>query len=184
MKWLKFFNLFSSSKKTPKQDKGLFLFANTSEVIAAEKVLKEAGYKFKVVGPPPAVRKGCDLALEVLVVESLGCKNLLLKKQIEPLDFLVLDAEEELLQPVDLFKVVDFGDYFMVRAANMKISVEKKSGRIVNVSGGGCPDVPYLASLLIGKTLKEAPNPRECGHTLCGYALGLAFEEIQKRCLF
>lgn len=172
-------------KKTKKtlQDKGLFLFANTSEVIRAEKVLKESGYKLKVVGPPPAVRKGCDLAIEILAVEALGCKNVLQKIGLEPLEFIVLRDDDELLKPVDLFKTTDLGEYLLVRAANMKISIHKKTLEIVNISGGGCPDVPYLARLLVGKKLTSAPNPKEVGHTLCGYALGLAFEELKKQCL-
>jgi hypothetical protein len=71
----------------------------------------------------------------------------------------------------------------MVRAANMKLTVDKETLTIVNISGGGCPDVPYLAKELVGKTLNEAPAPREIGHTLCGYALQLAFEEMGRRCL-
>jgi len=39
----------------------------------------------------------------------------------------------------------------MVRAANMKLTIDKKTRMIVNISGGGCPDVPYLASQMIGK---------------------------------
>jgi hypothetical protein len=70
----------------------------------------------------------------------------------------------------------------MVRAANMKITVAKADRRIVNVSGGGCPDVPWLASQLVGRTLDTAPNPRGIGHTLCGYALALAFEEMRRQC--
>jgi len=65
----------------------------------------------------------------------------------------------------------------------MKITVSKESLEIVNVSGGGCPDVPYLAQEMVGKKLTEAPSPREIGHTLCGYALQLAFEEIRRICL-
>jgi hypothetical protein len=83
---------------------------------------------------------------------------------------------------VDLFNVKDFGDYLMVRAANMKITVEKAERRIVNISGGGCPDVPFLAERLIGKTLTQAPEPRTLGSTLCGYALQLAYEELRRRC--
>ncbi|MFN2355777.1 MAG: hypothetical protein ABR512_14810 [Desulfopila sp.] len=49
-------------------------------------------------------------------------------------------------------------------------------------SGGGCPDVPYLAAMLVGKTLEEAPRPRDIGHTLCGYALQLAYEDIRRQC--
>ena len=70
----------------------------------------------------------------------------------------------------------------MVRAANMKLTVEKETLTIVNISGGGCPDVPYLAKEMVGRTLKETPRPREIGHTLCGYALQLAFEEMGRRC--
>ena len=81
-----------------------------------------------------------------------------------------------------LFQFKDFGAHMMVRAANMKLVVEKESRRIVNISGGGCPDVPYLAREMVGKTLDEAPRPRDIGHTLCGYALELAFEETLIRC--
>ena len=70
----------------------------------------------------------------------------------------------------------------MVRAANMKITIEKKTRTIVNISGGGCPDVPFLADQLTGKTLEEAPKPKEIGHTLCGYALQLAYEEVERQC--
>jgi hypothetical protein len=69
----------------------------------------------------------------------------------------------------------------MVRAANMKITIRKKDMKIVNISGGGCPDVPYLAHEMIGKTLAEAPRPRDLGHTLCGYALDLAYEELLRK---
>ena len=47
---------------------------------------------------------------------------------------------------------------------------------------GGCPDVPYLAREMIGKSLLEAPKPQDIGHTLCGYALHLAYEEMVRRC--
>jgi hypothetical protein len=70
----------------------------------------------------------------------------------------------------------------MVRAANMKLTVDKRSRRIVNVSGGGCPDVPFLAESLVGRRLDEAPPPRALGRTLCGYALELAFQEMLARC--
>ena len=83
---------------------------------------------------------------------------------------------------MDLFQIKDFGTHLMVRAANMKLTIEKNSRTIVNISGGGCPDVPYLAVRLIGLRLDKAPHPRGIGHTLCGYALALAFEEMQRQC--
>jgi len=179
MKWLnKVF--FSKKDKTSERLKlGLLLFENTSEVIKAEKILQKEGYKIKVVGPPPEVRKGCDLAIEVPVIEITGILNLLKTKGIEPLDFISF-SENEILKPVDLFQVKDFGNYLMVRAANMKITVDKKTLVIVNVSGGGCPDVPYLASILVGVSLKDTFSPKDLAHTLCGYALHLAFKKAKE----
>jgi hypothetical protein len=93
----------------------------------------------------------------------------------------VVPVTAPLLTPVDLFHTKDFGEYLMVRAANMKITIFKQTRTIVNISGGGCPDVPYLAQNMVGKTLAEAPRPRDLGHTLCGYALQLAYEELQRK---
>jgi hypothetical protein len=90
----------------------------------------------------------------------------------------VVPVTAPLLAPVSLFQTKDFGDYLMVRAANMKITMDKKDMKIVNISGGGCPDVPYLAQEMVGKTLAQAPRPGDLGHTLCGYALELAYEEL------
>ena len=65
----------------------------------------------------------------------------------------------------------------MVKAGNMKITYEKSSGIIVNVSGGGCPDIPYLHAELIDKRLGEAPRPKDLGFTLCALMLDRALEE-------
>jgi len=94
----------------------------------------------------------------------------------------VVPVQSALLEPVNLFQTKDFGEYLMIRAANMKLTVDKKTMTIVNVSGGGCPDVPFLAQEMVGKPLSEAPSPRAIGHTLCGYALQLAYEEMIRRC--
>jgi hypothetical protein len=87
-----------------------------------------------------------------------------------------------MLKPVDLYYVKDFGQYRMVRAANMKLTIDKNSLIIANISGGGCPDIPYLAAEMVGKSLSGAPSPREIGHTLCGYTLHLAYEEMRRLC--
>lgn len=159
--------------------RALLIFENTSEVIKAENLLKKEGYKIRVVGPPPEVRKGCDLAIEIPIVESIGILNLLEKNKIDLVEFLPL-SNDETLKPVELFHIKDFGDYIMVRAANMKLTVEKRTLKIVNISGGGCPDVPYLASLLIGKTLNDLSSLNELAHTLCGYALALAYKKVRE----
>jgi hypothetical protein len=159
---------------------GLLIFEHTSEVIKAESLLKAAGVNVCVKGPPPEVRTGCDLAIEFPIISELKVSRVLKEAKLEPLQ--ILPLYDLLLEPVNLFNVKDFGDYLMVRAANMKITVEKSERRIVNISGGGCPDVPFLAERLIGKTLTQAPEPRTLGSTLCGYALQLAYEELRRRC--
>ncbi|XXJ18048.1 DUF3343 domain-containing protein [Desulfovibrio caledoniensis] len=161
-------------------DRGLLVFEHTSEVIRAEKLLRETGRDIRVMGPPPEIQRGCDLVVEFPLMEKLDILRILAEAGTEPLESVPVTGP--LLSPVDLFQVKDFGDHLMVRAANMKLTVEKGTRRIVNVSGGGCPDVPYIAARLIGRTLDEAPSPREIGHTLCGYALELAHEEMVRLC--
>ena len=168
------------SKTASDQDRGILVFEHTSEVIKAESVLKKDGWEVRVVGPPPEIRSGCDLVIEIPLIEELNILRMLEKVGVRPLQ--IVPVSSPLLQPVDLFQIKDFGKYLMVRAANMKLTVEKKTLLIVNISGGGCPDVPYLASEIIGRSLDEAPSPRQIGHTLCGYALQLAYEEMRRQC--
>ncbi len=179
--------LFSFLKKrnklspAPKQvDKGFLVFANTSEVIRAEKILKAQGFAIRVMGPPPEIRSGCDLVIEFPLIETLQIKKLLEEARVPP--WQIVPVSGPLLQPVDLFQIKDYDRYLMIRAANMKLTIEKETLLIANISGGGCPDVPFLARELVGKTLNQAPNPLDIGHTLCGYALHLAFQEAKRRC--
>ena len=169
-----------SSSGAKSQDRGILVFENTSEVIRAENVLKEKGWTIRVMGPPPEIRTGCDLVIEFPLIEELNILRTLEGADVFPLQ--VVPVSSPLLQPVDLFHTKDFGRYLMVRAANMKLTVDKETQLIVNVSGGGCPDVPYLASEMVGKSLADAPSPRKIGHTLCGYALQLAYEEMKLLC--
>ena len=161
-------------------DLGILVFENTSEVIQAENALKKAGWSIRVMGPPPEIQTGCDLVIEFPLIEELNILRELDNADVSPLQ--VVPVKSPLLQPVDLFQTKDFGRYLMVRAANMKLTVDKETQKIVNVSGGGCPDVPYLAREMVGRSLDEGPSPGEIGHTLCGYALQLAYEEMRRRC--
>jgi len=161
-------------------DRGILVFENTSEVIRAESILKTKGWKIRIMGPPPEIRSGCDLAIEFPLIEELNILRTLQEAAIIPLE--IVPVNSPLLQPVNLFHAKDFGKYLMIRAANMKLTVEKETLTIVNISGGGCPDVPYLAQEMVGKSLTEALSPREIGHTLCGYALQLAYEEMRRQC--
>ena len=180
-----FFNIFKQRKSEPvpegsKLDRGILVFENTSEVIRAERILKENGWDIRVMGPPPEIRSGCDLIIEIPLIEELNILRTLEDAGNPPLQ--TVPVSSPLLQPVDLFHKKDFGRFLMVRAANMKLTIDKETRTIVNVSGGGCPDVPYLAQEMVGKNLRKAPDPREIGHTLCGYALQLAYEEMIRRC--
>ena len=76
-----------------------------------------------------------------------------------------------------LMKTVDYGDYVMVRCGNMKITYQKASGTIVNISGGGCPDIPYLGMKLYGTVIGQGPEPRELGKTICAYTLEHAYQK-------
>ncbi len=178
LSWLRAW--FGKKPDQARSDRGLLVFANTGEVLRAEKVLTEAGFSVQVQGPPPELRSGCDLVVVFPLVDQLRALRVLDQAGLPPLQ--AVPAAGPLLEPVSLFQVKDFGPWLMVRAANMKLTVDKRTRVIVNVSGGGCPDVPYLARELTGKPLDAAPRPRDLGHTLCGYALDLAFEEMLRRC--
>lgn len=179
------FKIFKRKKvTTPKEkspDRGFLSFHDTSEVIKAESLLREKGWEVRVMGPPPELRTGCDMVIEFPLIEQLNILRLLEENRIAPIE--VVPVDNPLLKPVDLFQTMDYGQYLMVRAANMKLTIDKETLRIVNISGGGCPDVPYLGAKLVGKDLRQAPPPRELGHTLCGYALQLAYEEMKSQCL-
>lgn len=180
MAWWPFGKRAKQPAPTPTGDRGILVFSHTSEVIRAEKALKEAGWSIRVMGPPPEIQSGCDLVIEIPIIEELNILRVLDQASLSPLE--VVPVSGPLLKPVDLFQVKDLGRFLMVRAANMKLTVDRETRIIVNVSGGGCPDVPYLARELVGRTLEQAPRPWDLGHTLCGYALELAYQEMGRRC--
>lgn len=168
------------SPDTRNHDRGILVFENTSEVIQAESILKSKGWNIRVMGPPPEIRTGCDLVIEFPLIQELKILRILSKEEVQPLQ--IVPVSSPLLQPVNIFQNKDFGRYLMIRAANMKLTIDKETHTVVNISGGGCPDVPYLAHEIVGKPIAEAPTPRKIGHTLCGYALQLAWEEMLNRC--
>jgi hypothetical protein len=154
---------------------GLVLLNTVEDAIATEKILKAENYIVRLVAPPAELRKGCDLAVEINITEQLGIERLLKEKgmpyvSVEPLKL----GTAPLLEIV---KVTDFDKWIMVKAGNMKVTYEKDSGIIVNVSGGGCPDIPYLHAELIDKRIDEAPRPKDIGFTLCALNLDRALDE-------
>lgn len=166
---------FKRKQKTSFEGGGLVLFREVQDAMKAEKVLKNGGYNVKLVAPPIELRKGCDLAVEINLVEQPGIERFLNQQDVPYAGINPLKpGTSEILEVV---KVTDLGDWTMVKAANMKLTFEKESSVIVNTSGGGCPDIPYLHAKLISKPTAAAPRPRDLGYTLCALMLDRALEE-------
>jgi len=177
-----FSRLFKGKDRTQKEHetgKGLFLFQEAGQAVRAEKALTGAGYEVRVMAPPPRLRTGCDLVIMFDLVEQTGMTRLLKEAGNPPLDVVPVSGDGA-MEPIDVCRIKDYGDHLMVRAANMKITVKKADLRIVNISGGGCPDIPYLAQNMIGKSLSECDPPSDIGFTLCAYALNVAYEEVRR----
>ena len=159
-------------------EKGFLVFQHTGEVIRAERCLQRSGFSVEVKGPPPEILTGCDMVVTFSLIMESAVRRTLNEEGLSPMS--VVPVSGPLLEPVSLYRVKDYGQWFMVQAANVKITVDRTSGCIVNVSGGGCPDVPYLASLLVGEVITGAQEPRIQGNTLCAYALQKAFLEARR----
>ena len=166
---------FFKSKKITFEGGGLVLFMDVHDAMQAEKALEKGGYTVKLVAPPPQLRKGCDLAVEINLVEQPGIERFLKEKDIPYVSVMPLKAGTEGI--LEIVKITDFGNWIMVKAANMKLTFEKQNGVIVNTSGGGCPDIPYMHAELIDKPLEQAPKPKDVGFTLCALMLDRALEE-------
>ena len=173
------FGKANAALEKERTDQSFLTFQHTGEVIRAEQLLADHGFAVRVLAPPAWLRTGCDMVVVVPAVHEPAIRALLESQKLAPEG--VYPVADGLLAPVSLLRYVDFGDWFMVQAANMKITVERRSGRIVNVSGGGCPDVPYLAAKYVGMTLDDAEEPRFSAQTLCAYALQKAFMEARRR---
>jgi hypothetical protein len=166
---------FLRRKKPPLEGSGLVLFEDVQDAMRGEKVLSKADHGCRLVAPPPELRRGCDLALEINLVEQPAVERALKDEDASYVSVVPLKVGTSPL--LEVVQVKDFGQQVMAKVANMKLSFDKDSGVIVNVSGGGCPDIPYLHSQLVDKKLTEAPRPSDIGFTLCALMLDRALEE-------
>ena len=155
---------------------GIFLFNDVPEAIRAEKVLSRQGYEVKLVAPPAHLRAGCDLAVAIPRVEKPGAERALAEAGAHTEGW--ADSMDDECQIADLVTTEDFGRWLMVRAGNMKMTIEKESLVIVNTSGGGCPDIPYLNLEMVGRRLDQVARPKDLGYTLCGLMLDRAHAEL------
>ena len=101
--------IFNSKKNNRFEGGGLVLFQNVEEAIRAEKVLKSGNYETRLVAPPPELRKGCDLALEINIVEMTGVERLLHQKETSFVEILPLKGDGELL---DVVKIKDYEEKY------------------------------------------------------------------------
>ncbi len=170
---------FVSKKPKEPQDKkyAIILFELVQDGMQAEEALKTAGYECQAVAPPPEVRLGCDLAVLIDAQQQVGIERVLNDLQIPYVDVVFPKMVD--LRRLNVYKEVDFGRWMMVRCGNVKITYEKETLMIVNVSGGAGSDVPNITQNLLGKKLGEAPPPRSFGYTLCAYSADRAY----RRCL-
>ncbi|MDR1044166.1 MAG: DUF3343 domain-containing protein [Candidatus Adiutrix sp.] len=157
---------------------GFMVFSHVGQVVAARKALLAAGLSPRIKAPPPALREGCDMVLEFPAEEEAVYLAVLEEKRLRPLK--VMAADGPLTAPESLFKRLDFPAHLMVSAANLKITIERRSGRIVNVSGGGCPDVPHLAARLLGRPVDQVQSPAELSRSLCSFSLSQARDEAER----
>jgi hypothetical protein len=76
---------------------------------------------------------------------------------------------------------VEMDGYLMCRAGNMKITIDLAGQRIVNISGGGCPDIPFVAQQLYHARIGEAKDPIDLGNSLCAFMLQLSFDALKAK---
>ncbi len=157
---------------------GFMAFRHTGQVLAAQKALVEAGLKPNIKAPPPSLREGCDMVLEFPAEEESVYLAVLATRHLKPLK--VMAADGPLMAPESLFRRSDYPGQVMVSAANMKITINRLDGLIVNVSGGGCPDVPALAARMLGRRIDQVIAPADLSRSLCSFSLTQAKDEAER----
>lgn len=170
---------FFGKKAKKEEDKkwAIILFELVQDGMQAEEALKSRGYEAQVVGPPPDVRMGCDLGVLIDAQQQVGIERTLDDLEIPYVEVIFPKMVD--LRRLNIYKEVDFGRWMMVRCGNVKITYDKDTLVIVNVSGGAGSDVPNITQNLMGKKLGEAKPPRSFGFTLCAYSADRAYS----RCL-
>ncbi len=167
----------ASQRASQEKETALFLFDIFKDAMRGLHVLEKAKLGVKAGAPPPDIRTGCDLALGIEITRLPQAEKILSESGIKPVEVALTSGVELVpLQMSKLIKKVDYGEHLMVRCGNMKITFDKRTGIVVNISGGGCPDIPFVAYKVVGTKLGEGPRPRSVGYTLCAFTLDQAYE--------
>ena len=170
--------LFARKYEKPK---GILLYGSVQEVILVHAMLASQGFQVRLIAPPPEVRVGCDLAIEFEMIEQEAIETLLNKEGTIPQK--IVSTKEMLPGILKRSSIIVINGYLMCKAGNMKITIDKHERKIVNISGGGCPDIPFIAQQLYGMRLEEARIPIEMGNSLCAFLLQIAFDDLKEHIL-
>ena len=165
--------------RTYERPKGILLYGNVQEVILVNAMLLKRGFQTRLVAPPPEFRVGCDLAVEFDILEQEAIEAALEREGTAPRR--IVSTREMLPDILKESSFVELDGYVMCRTGNMKITIDRREHRIVNVSGGGCPDIPFVARELHNATIEEAVDPVDIGNSLCAYLLQVAFDALKAR---
>jgi hypothetical protein len=173
----KFLNkIFGKQYQKPK---GILLYGSVQEVIQTHKMLESEGFLVRLVAPPPEVRIGCDLAIEFDLIEQEAIETIIKRERSNP--YKIVSTKEMLPDILKRSLFVEMGGYLMCKSGNMKITIDKKDHSIVNISGGGCPDIPYVAEQLYKVKIEEARDPIKTGNSLCAYMLQISFDALKDK---
>jgi len=130
LNWLK--KIFARKYEKPK---GILLYGTVQEVILVNKMLANQGFQVRLVAPPPEVRVGCDLAIEFNLIEQEAVETLLKQEGSTPQK--IVSTKEMLPDILKRSSIIEMDGYLMCKAGNMKVTIDKREHRIVNISGGG-----------------------------------------------
>ncbi len=130
LNWLK--KLFARKYEKPK---GILLYGTVQEVILVNKMLANQGFQVRLVAPPPEVRVGCDLAIEFDLIEQEAIETVLKQEGSTPQK--VVSTKEMLPDILKRSSIIEMDGYLMCKAGNMKVTIDKREHKIVNISGGG-----------------------------------------------
>lgn len=129
-------NWFKSlSARKYEKPKGILLYGTVQEVILVNKMLAGQGFQVRLVAPPPEVRVGCDLAVEFELMEQEAIETVLKKVGTTPQR--IVSTKEMLPDILKRSSIIEIDGYLMCKAGNMKVTIDKREHKIVNISGGG-----------------------------------------------
>ena len=167
------------TKKTAGKQWGLLLYSNIQDIICTHTALQREGLGVTLVPPPLEIAIGCDLAIQFNLNEEELLKGLIHRGLILPGQ--LYSVAEPVKAVENLTRITEIAPGFlMANCHNIKVTVDQANHEIVNISGGGCPDIPFVAHRLIGLTLEDCPEPIEIGFSLCTYMVQLALDSLRQ----